>query len=230
MDQHICLWKFGYQHPTSPLLPPRKDPLLHNCTSAATLHQLNERIASRSLHCGTVVSLFNWRRLQYIASAEISSRWKASKTVQRFRRLSCLLSILVQRSSEKRLDFTTTGSIATADANKLSTEGTVACDWFIKYSVWKSSTEYLCVATRCTVASSAEITTQSLPAELLAQEQNAVLATGSPLRRRFILRLESKLPADSCDWMTSPDDVINYNPSAESPYDVASSLTLCFIC
>ncbi|KZV43781.1 hypothetical protein F511_15397 [Dorcoceras hygrometricum] len=35
--QHICLWKFGYQHPTSPLLPPRKDPLLHNCTSAATV-------------------------------------------------------------------------------------------------------------------------------------------------------------------------------------------------
>ncbi|KZV26018.1 hypothetical protein F511_03891 [Dorcoceras hygrometricum] len=29
------------------------------------------------------------------------------------------------------------------------------------------------------------------------------LATGSPLRRRFLLRLECKLPADSCDWMTS---------------------------
>ncbi|KZV36858.1 disease resistance protein [Dorcoceras hygrometricum] len=25
--QHICFWKFGPQCPTSPLLPPRKDPL-----------------------------------------------------------------------------------------------------------------------------------------------------------------------------------------------------------
>ncbi|KZV26832.1 hypothetical protein F511_44979 [Dorcoceras hygrometricum] len=30
MDQQICFWKFGPQCPTSPFLPPRKDPLLED--------------------------------------------------------------------------------------------------------------------------------------------------------------------------------------------------------
>ncbi|KZV24029.1 hypothetical protein F511_26204 [Dorcoceras hygrometricum] len=33
-----------------------------------------------------------------------------------------------------------------------------------------------------------------------------------------------KLPADSCDWMTSPMTSSTTNPSAESQHDVASAL------
>ncbi|KZV44442.1 paired amphipathic helix protein Sin3-like 4-like [Dorcoceras hygrometricum] len=39
-----------------------------------------------------------------------------------------------------------------------------------------------------------------------------------------------KLPADSCDWMTSPMTSSTSNPSAESQHDVASALALRFIC
>ncbi|KZV06786.1 mitochondrial Rho GTPase 1-like [Dorcoceras hygrometricum] len=38
--QYAVIFVYGssdINHPTSPLLPPRKDPLLHNCTSAATV-------------------------------------------------------------------------------------------------------------------------------------------------------------------------------------------------
>ncbi|KZV25052.1 hypothetical protein F511_14644 [Dorcoceras hygrometricum] len=39
-----------------------------------------------------------------------------------------------------------------------------------------------------------------------------------------------KLPADSCDWMTSPMTSSTTNPSAESQHDVASSFALRFVC
>ncbi|KZV23077.1 UDP-glucose:glycoprotein glucosyltransferase-like [Dorcoceras hygrometricum] len=101
-----------------------------------------------------------------------------------------------------------------------------SCDWM------------LCVATGCTVASSAEITTQSLPAKSSSQEQNAVLATGCLLYDVASLCVWMQATADSCDWLHKSsaeyddvtDDVISTNPSAESQHDVASSYALRFIC
>ncbi|KZV52993.1 hypothetical protein F511_12226 [Dorcoceras hygrometricum] len=105
----------------------------------------------------------------------------------------------------------------------------------------------LCVATGSTVTTTAEISTQSLPAESLAQEQNAVVSTyvndivlllltpNSICWLHCSLRLNissttslplaygCKLPADSCVWMTSPMTSSTTNPSADSQHDVASS-------
>ncbi|KZV54095.1 dystroglycan-like [Dorcoceras hygrometricum] len=55
---------------------------------------------------------------------------------------------------------------------------------------------------------------------------SSVLATGSPLRRRFSLSSGCKLPADSCVWMTLPMTSSTTNSSAESQHDVASAFAL----
>ncbi|KZV28514.1 putative LRR receptor-like serine/threonine-protein kinase [Dorcoceras hygrometricum] len=66
-----------------------------------------------------------------------------------------------------------TGYIATADTNKLST----GCCCCLRLVAQNTASGNLCVATESTVASTAEISMQSLPAESLAQEQNAVVST-----------------------------------------------------
>ncbi|KZV32609.1 hypothetical protein F511_36602 [Dorcoceras hygrometricum] len=80
--------------------------IIRRASEADLLHQLNERIAPRSLcrqthtNCRTR-TLLQWASPPiYIASAEILPVGKLPKTLQRSRRLSCLLSINVQRSSE----------------------------------------------------------------------------------------------------------------------------------
>ncbi|KZV28511.1 hypothetical protein F511_15591 [Dorcoceras hygrometricum] len=66
-----------------------------------------------------------------------------------------------------------TGYIATAATNKLST----GCCCCLRLVAQNTASGNLCVATESTVASTAEISMQSLPAESLAQEQNAVVST-----------------------------------------------------
>ncbi|KZV53652.1 hypothetical protein F511_39723 [Dorcoceras hygrometricum] len=77
-------------------------------------------------------------------------------------------------------------------------------------------------------------------AETLISIKMDSLATGSPLRRRFSLSSGCKLPADSCDWMTSPmtsstlihllnlnttsHHLMRFASSADSKHDVASLL------
>ncbi|KZV39813.1 hypothetical protein F511_27831 [Dorcoceras hygrometricum] len=75
-------------------------------------------------------------------------------------------------------------------------------DWMLLLLASGSSVAsgYLCVATGSTVASSAEITTQSLPAESLAQEQNAVVST---YVNDIVLLSSSADCTVACDWISS---------------------------
>ncbi|KZV53609.1 hypothetical protein F511_12000 [Dorcoceras hygrometricum] len=100
------------------------------------------------------------------------------------------------------------------------------------------------------LSSSAEITTQSLPAESLSQEQNAVVSTyvndivllsltpiasadeqwpsaeSPPLRRRFL----SRYLKPSAEYDDVTDDVISTNPSAERRrFSVCASLHLLIV-
>ncbi|KZV25254.1 hypothetical protein F511_24265 [Dorcoceras hygrometricum] len=123
---------------------------------------------------------------------------------------------------------------------------------FLATEYINTATGNLCVATESPVASTAEISMQSIPAESLSQEQNAVVSTyvndivllsltpNSICWLHCSLRLNissttslplasgCKLPADSCVWMTSPMTSSTTNPSAESQHDVASSFALRF--
>ncbi|KZV19948.1 hypothetical protein F511_30819 [Dorcoceras hygrometricum] len=73
----------------------------------------------------------------------------------------------------------------------------------------KASPESSCdwMSLRCdwiTVASSAEITTQSLPAEYLAQEQNAVVSTYvNDIVLQSLSQIASADSTVACDWISS---------------------------
>ncbi|KZV37089.1 isoaspartyl peptidase/L-asparaginase-like [Dorcoceras hygrometricum] len=76
-------------------------------------------------------------------------------------------------------------------------DAAVACDWFIlRLDIFALRLD--------TLASSAELTTQSLPAESLAQEQNAVISIY--VNDIVLLSLTPIASADctvACDWISS---------------------------